>query len=168
MALTLAGVLWVVVERPATDMPRGHRVQGVLLGVLYAFCQAVGLVMAKKGMGDGIDPLTATTFRMAAATFGIWVVALSTRRLGSARLVWTDRVARYSAIGATLVGPTFGVLLSLVAARHTSAGIAATLMATVPVLVLPLVIFVRKERVSPRAALGAVVAVAGVALIYLR
>jgi drug/metabolite transporter (DMT)-like permease len=168
MALTLVGVSWVVLERPVTEPPRGHRIQGVFLGILYAFCQALGLVLAKRGMAYGIEPLMATAFRMAAAAAGIWIVALLAGRLAAPRLIWSNPVARYSAIGATLVGPTFGVLLSLVAARHTSAGIAATLMSTVPVLILPLVVFVRRETVSPRAAFGAVLAVVGVGLIYLR
>ena len=63
--------------------------------------------------------------------------------------------------------PGKGVWLSLVAVKHTAAGIAATIMATVPVLVLPLVIVFYRERVSPRAAAGAIVAVAGVALLFL-
>lgn len=168
MGLVLAGVAWVVLERPATPAPPGHRVQGVLLGVMAAACQAVGLVLAKRGMGTTIDPLQATAVRMGSAMIAVWGIALVTRQLGSPGRVWRDRPARLAAFGATFLGPVFGVWLSLVAARHTHAGIAATLMATVPVLILPLVVIFRKERVSLRAALGAVVTVGGVALIFLR
>jgi drug/metabolite transporter (DMT)-like permease len=41
-------------------------------------------------------------------------------------------------------------------------------MATVPILMLPIVKFVLKEKVSWRALLGAVVAVGGVAILFLR
>jgi drug/metabolite transporter (DMT)-like permease len=57
--------------------------------------------------------------------------------------------------------------MSLVAVSLIAAGIAATLNAMVPVLVIPLVILFYKEKVSPRAVIGAFVAVAGVALIFL-
>lgn len=168
MILTMGGVAWVVLERPVVDTPHGHRVRGVMLGVLAALGQGVGLVLAKRGMAHGIDPLPANTIRMTAATLSIWIIALLAGRLAAHRAVWTDRTARWSAVGATLLGPTFGVWLSLVAARYTKAGIAATLMATVPVIILPLVIIFHKEKVSLRAAFGAVLVVAGVAIIFLR
>lgn len=44
-------------------------------------------------------------------------------------------------------GPFLGVSLSLVAVQNTRAGVAATLLGLTPVLILPLAIFVRKERV---------------------
>lgn len=168
MALVLGGVLLVILERAATPVPRGHRIQGALLGLLGAACQAVGLILSKKGMKFGIEPLPANVIRMAAATVGVWGIALFTRQLGAPLRVLRDRVARLTALGATLLGPTFGVWLSLVAAQRTEAGIAATLLATVPVTILPLVIFVNHEKVSPRALLGAVITVVGVALIFLR
>ncbi len=168
MVLTLAGVVWVILERPAVPIPRGHRIEGALLGALGAVCQAVGFVIAKQGMKDSIDPLTANAVRMAAATIGIWTVALFTARLGSPVLILRDRTARLCALGATIVGPVLGVWMSLVAAKLTKTGIAATLMSTTPILVLPLVILVHREKVSARAAIGAVLAVAGVALIFLR
>jgi drug/metabolite transporter (DMT)-like permease len=168
MGLVLAGVLIVIMERGGTPVPRGHRIQGALLGLLGAACQAVGLILSKKGMKFGIDPLPANVIRMAAATVGIWGIAAATRQLGAPTRVLNDRVARLCALGATLLGPTFGVWLSLVAAQRTEAGIAATLMSTVPVLILPLVIFVNHEKVSPRAVLGAVLTVVGVALIFVR
>jgi len=168
MAVTIAGVGWVVLERSAVPIPRGHRVLGVAMGALGSLGQAVGLILSKIGMGNEIDPLPATAIRMAAATAGIWLVAGLSRRARNVRLLRTDRTARLAVLGACLLGPVTGVWLSLVAVRLTEAGIAATLMSTTPVLVLPLVMFVGRERVSPRAAFGALVAVAGVGMLFLR
>jgi drug/metabolite transporter (DMT)-like permease len=56
--------------------------------------------------------------------------------------------------------------MSLVAVKNTEAGIAAAIMATVPVLVIPLVIIVYKEKVSIRAIFGAILASAGVAILF--
>ncbi|NNF05775.1 MAG: EamA family transporter, partial [Candidatus Eisenbacteria bacterium] len=57
--------------------------------------------------------------------------------------------------------------LSLVAVTYTKAGVAATLMAIVPILVLPLVRWVFKERITARAFVGALIAVLGVAILTL-
>ena len=67
----------------------------------------------------------------------------------------------------TLVGPFAGVILFLVALRHCPAGVVLTIVATMPVLILPFSIFLYHERVSLRAAAGAVIAVAGVAMLVL-
>ena len=56
--------------------------------------------------------------------------------------------------------------LSLVAVKYTYVGIAATIIALVPVMVIPMVIIVYREKVSLRAVLGAILALAGVALMY--
>ncbi len=168
MALILGGVFWVVLERSPTPIPRGYRVRGVTFGVLGALGQGLGLVLSKVGMSTVVDPLPATAIRMAAATGGVWALALATGKVRSLPVLLRDPTARWATLGATFLGPVFGVWLSLVAVRLTKTGIAATLMATTPILVLPLLIFMQKEKVSRRAAAGALVAVAGVGMLFLR
>jgi drug/metabolite transporter (DMT)-like permease len=168
MTLTLGGVLYVVLDRPARAMPAGHRVQGVMLGTLAAACQATGLVLARHGMGERVDPLVATAIRMTAAAVTTWLAALVLSRLDAPLLVWRDPKARVAALGATFLGPLMGVWLSLVAVKHAGTAVAATLTATTPILILPLVMVVKKERIGMRAVIGAIVAVAGVALLFLR
>jgi drug/metabolite transporter (DMT)-like permease len=70
-------------------------------------------------------------------------------------------------LGAFL-GPFLGITLSLVSVANTTVGIAATLMATVPILMLPLVKYIQKDHISWRAVLGAAIAVAGVAILFAR
>ena len=66
-----------------------------------------------------------------------------------------------------LFGPFIGVSLGLVAVQHTSAGIASTIMATTPVLIIFPSVLLAKERVTLREIAGALAAVAGVALLFL-
>ena len=167
MALTLGGVIFVVLDRQNAAVPRGHRVRGATLAILGSLGQAVGLNLSKLGMGSVVDPLPATAIRMAAGAAGIWVIAIASRRVGGVPRLVRDPVARGATLGATLLGPVTGIWLSLVAVRHTQTGIAATLMATTPILILPLLMRVEKERVSARAILGTVVSVIGVALLFL-
>jgi drug/metabolite transporter (DMT)-like permease len=55
----------------------------------------------------------------------------------------------------------------MVAVDRAEAGVAATLMAMTPVFILPFAVWIEKERISPRAAIGALTAVGGVALLTL-
>jgi drug/metabolite transporter (DMT)-like permease len=69
-------------------------------------------------------------------------------------------------IGAVL-GPVVGVWFSLVAVDRAEAGIAATLMAMTPVLILPFAFIIERQRISGRAIAGACIAVLGVAILTL-
>lgn len=77
----------------------------------------------------------------------------------------TDRQRRQRgfllAAAGSITGPYLGVWLSLVAFERLHIGVAQTLLSLQPVLVLPLAVLVLKDRVTPRAVLGALVAVAG-------
>jgi drug/metabolite transporter (DMT)-like permease len=66
-----------------------------------------------------------------------------------------------------IFGPFLGVSLSLLAVQQTKAGIAATIMAIVPVLIIPPAVLFFKEKVNWKEIIGAVIAVAGVLIFFL-
>jgi len=168
MALTVGGVAWVVLERRPEGEGRPGRVPwtGILRGLGGAVGQAVGLVLSKYGMRD-YDPFAATQIRVIAGAFGFAAVFSV---IGWWPRVWAARRDR-TALGLVglggFFGPFLGVSLSLYAVQHTATGVAATLMGILPVLILPPAILLNQERVSPRAAAGAVLAVTGVAVLLL-
>jgi drug/metabolite transporter (DMT)-like permease len=168
MGVTLAGVGWVVLERRDGQAHPFEHGGAIALGVLAAACQGIGLVLAKAGMAGEVPPLAATWLRMSVATAGIWLLAVLTGRTAGLGIVPAARQAALPVLGGAVSGPFIGVWLSLVAARYTDVGIAATLMATTPVLIIPLVMLVEKYRPSLRAVLGAAVAIGGVALLFSR
>jgi drug/metabolite transporter (DMT)-like permease len=174
ISLAVGGVAWVVAERrpraAAAGTPTRNKdfVWGVLLGVAAAAGQALGLITSRLGMYAGFPVISATVIRMLAAALSVWLVAVLMGRAGLPfRSLAGDRRAAVAIGLATLIGPVAGVSLSLVAILHAPVGIASTLMALTPVLVLPLVRVLYREPISPRALLGTVVALAGVALIFL-
>ena len=75
------------------------------------------------------------------------------------------RALGHAALGAAL-GPFLGVSLAMFALQHTSAGIAASLMSTAPIFIIPLAALMEGERPGLRGGLGAVIAVCGVALLF--
>jgi len=183
MLLTVGGVAWVVLERPR-DVPAlhtGHRKRGMVLAVAGALCQAAGLMLSKAGMGHGwmdesqhLDPQAATLIRMCFAGVGVLPILvawrLRARRLAAAGKQPWRMGSRRAGLGfvllGTVFGPVLGVWMSLVAADATALGIAQTFMSLTPILILPYAVLVEREHVSARAIVGAVIAVAGVVLLF--
>ena len=167
IALTLSGTAWVVLERAPSGGRAPHTLLGTLCGLGAAAGQSVGLVLAKAAMG-GMDALSATLVRMLAAAAVSCLVLVAG---GRSRRVWADlrrpRVLAVLGLAAS-IGPVLGVWLSLIAIQHTETAVAATLMALVPVMIIPLAAVTYKERPSFGSVAGAVVAVAGVAVLLAR
>jgi len=171
--LAVSGVAWVVSERPSDParpvVTRDKRryALGVLLGIGGASGQALGLVIAKQGLVGDFPALSATLIRMVVASCVIWLLTLAQGQVGATwRALKDGQVLRFVFVGSVL-GPFIGVWLSMVAVQHTHVGIASTLMALSPIMVIPLTHLFFKERVSPRSVAGTVIALAGVAIIFL-
>lgn len=169
IVLALSGIGWVVMshEEPP-DTPRGHTRRGVFFGVLAALGQAGGLVLSKQGMFGDFSPFQANVIRMLAAAVVIWLWTLLQGNAGATlrSLREKPRALRLLALGA-LVGPVLGVSSSLLAVQHTEIGVASTLMALPPVIILPISYFVFKEKVGWQAVAGTILAIAGVAVLFL-
>ena len=167
--VTVSSVAWVVSERgnpgPADGNPRNY-VIGVLCGIGSAFGQALGLILSKRGMGGGFPALSASLMRLVVATMVIWLWALIQGQVGPTIQGWRNKRAQWAILGGTLGGPFLGMTLSLAAVQLAHVGIVSTLMALSPVILLPMVHWAFKERISQRAIVGTVVALAGVAMIF--
>jgi drug/metabolite transporter (DMT)-like permease len=170
MALTLGGVGWVVSARSAsaTVHTEGSVAMGILAGVLGALGQAGGFVLSKMAIQSGIDPLSATVIRVTSAMAAIWILAAAERAVPETLGALRDRrAAGWMAAGA-FCGPFMGVTLSLVALRYVQSGVASSIIAVSPVFTMLIASRVHGERLTWRALAGALVAVAGVVVLFLR
>ena len=171
IVVTTAGITIVVV---ANQQSRSERVKITGRGMIYGFFGAVGqgagLVFARMAFNDGeINGFVATFVRIAASLVILLPLTLATRRIkDSVGTFSRDKRALALTIGGAIFGPYLGITLSLIAISYTKVGIAATLMATVPILMLPLVRIIYREHLTWHAIVGACVAVAGVAILFLR
>ncbi|MFV8754532.1 DMT family transporter [Nannocystaceae bacterium ST9] len=171
MALTLAGIGWAIAQKPpsserepgAPTVPATINVQGVLLALCGALGQAGGLISSKHGMGD-FDPFAATQIRVMIGVLGFAALITGLGWWGKIGEALRDRDAMKATTLGAMFGPFLGVGLSLVAVQQAPTGIAATLMATTPILMLP-VAWIRGERFGLGGALGALLAFAGVVLL---
>jgi drug/metabolite transporter (DMT)-like permease len=170
VGLTVGGVAWVVVEKEngnGAETDKQHYWLGILLGIGAALGQALGLIASKKGMAGDFTPLSANLIRMIVAMAAMWAYTLLRREAGQTFRALDNRTASLATLGGSFVGPFIGVWLSLVAVKLTRVGIASTLMALPPVLVLPLSFWIFKERISLQAIVGTAVAIGGVALLFM-
>ena len=167
--LALAGIGWVVIshEEPP-DTPHGYTKRGVFFGILAGLGQAIGLVLSKQGMSGEFSPFQANVIRMLAAVIFTWLWTTFQGKAGATITALREKpqVIRLFALGA-LVGPVLGVTSSLLAVQHAEIGVASTLMALPPVIILPVSYFVFKEKIGWQAIVGTLLAIAGVAILFL-
>jgi len=171
MIITIAGVSLVIFEK--NEIPSSkYKISkiGFFYGLMGALGQSVGLIFAKYAFNAGeINGFVATFIRLLSAVILMLPVALIMRRYKNPIKLFTyDLKALKYTITGTILGPYFGITFSLIAIENAKVGIAATLMSTVPILMLPIARYVFKEKLNWRAIGGAILAVGGIAILFLR
>lgn len=178
IAITLIGIVIVILEKKEDEndfkIEEGKKTYGFILGVIAAVGQGVGLVISKYGMvtvaddpNVPLDSLSATLIRMIIGAIFIWICIMAVGRLPRTINSLKDKQALKLTSAGAFVGPFLGVWLSMVAITFTQAGIAMTLMSLMPVVVIPAVWLTHREKTSFRSIVGAMIAVVGVAIIFL-
>lgn len=166
MTLTVVGIAVTISERKPSAEKEVRSRRGILYGVLGAVGQAVGLVLSKKGMGS-YDAFAATQVRVIGALVAFALLFLVLRRFGKVREALRDRRAMSLAAAGAFVGPFLGVGCSLLAVQYIETGVAASIIATTPLMVIPFAWF-EGDRPGIRGIGGTLLAVAGVTLLFLR
>ena len=164
--LITGGVTWVLWERTPAGRVKQERAAGIKYALLATLCMSAGIIMAKVGVAS-TSALQATFIRFLGGIAGLLVYGSSTRSLKTWLTPFKDlRVLRFG-VFAVLVAIFGGFWLFLVALKHIDASTAAILNSTTPLFILPMAVFLLKERLSYKAVIGAVVAVCGIVLIFM-
>lgn len=169
--------------------------KGVFFAAMAGICQGFGLVLSKMGLEYydnalsvvGIDPMTApdeallpvplrfsipfsaTMIRAAIGLVGFFVLLVIFNKDWKQKLDHAahDRKAMWCLLGATVFGPFVGVSASLLATQYTSTGIAQTLFALTPILIIAPAAWLFHQKVTLREILGAVISVVGVCMFFI-
>jgi drug/metabolite transporter (DMT)-like permease len=178
--ITIAGVMTISLGKKerAVIPDRGHGSikSAIVVGVLSAICQGVGLVLSKKGMtlheqGHGdIPPLLATFMRISIAMSSLFLVTLVQRKhkeVFAPILSNREGGIKYAVMG-TIFGPFLGVLLSLYTVSKLHVSVAQTIFSLVPVCALVFAFIFLKEKITRHAIVGVVVAILGVVILIWR
>ncbi|MBZ0198564.1 MAG: DMT family transporter [Ignavibacteriaceae bacterium] len=154
MAITIGGVVLVISERKETETSE-YRISkiGIFHGLMGALGQAGGLIFAKFAFEEGeVNKIVATFVRIISSVIILTILAVLMRRYKNPIKVYKEnpKALTSTAIG-TFFGPYLGITFSLIAIANTKVGIAATLMSTMPIIMLPMVRYYFKEKLSWRA-----------------
>jgi len=168
MALTIGGISIVIVNRNNGEkaFSISHSLKGILFAFIGAVGQAVGLVFSKIGMGS-YNAFAATQIRIITGIIGFTIVISFWRKWRNVGSAVKNTPAMKRIIFGSIFGPFLGVSFSLYAVQHANTGVASTIMAIVPVLIIPPAIIFLKQKVSLKEIIGATISVAGVALLFI-
>ena len=112
-------------------------------------------------------PFSANFYRCVAGIIGFTLLLYVREGIAPLRDALHDRKGLTVATATTVFGPFVGVGFSLMAVQFTAAGIASTLMAMTPIIILLPSYWLFHEKITWRAFLGAVISVVGVSLFFL-
>jgi drug/metabolite transporter (DMT)-like permease len=171
IGLAALGVALAVLGRPragahSLESLRGALIMGVLFGLGGALGQAGGSLIARPVMSAGLDPYLASLVRVGAS--GGAMALLAGTPWAPARPVALSRLALAQTLATAVIGLLIGMTLFLYALQGAQTGIVATLSATSPVIILPMLWLRTGQRPTGISVLGAALAVAGLALIFTR
>ncbi len=179
MLVTLAGIAISVLGR-GDDHKLSLKLPlaGVLFAIGAAVCQGVGLVLSKIGMdhyeaslttdlAGWMLPFHANFFRCIAGTIGFTVLMALREGFAPLGKGVRDRKGVVTALLTTIFGPFVGVGASLLAVQYTAAGIASTLMALTPIIIILPAWWLFKQPITAKSLLGALISVIGVSLFFL-
>jgi drug/metabolite transporter (DMT)-like permease len=199
IGLTVAGVLWVVLEGRADGREQtaegaikadgreqdvgcvehrethrkgeAHRKDmgmGIVCGLVAAVGQGVGAVLSRSALaGSEIHPLWSSLIRLAAGGVVLLTVVLAQQKVAQELQPLRSRRLFGTIVGAAFASTFLAISLQQVSLKYAPAGIAQALSATSPLFVIPIVMAMG-ERVSRRAIVGVLGAIAGMWLLFVR
>ena len=169
-------------------------VKGIFYASMAGIGQGVGLVLSKVGLlhyeqsalAAGLSaqavpegailplpiaysiPFAATMIRAYIGLAGFFLALVLFNKDGLAQLnrAVHDRKAMGCVLGSTIFGPFLGVSASLLATLYTSAGIAQTIFALTPILIIAPSALLFHQKVTACEVIGAVISVIGVAMFF--
>jgi drug/metabolite transporter (DMT)-like permease len=181
-AVILGGVALALAPGERLHLPRKVFWIGLASGILAALGQGMGAVISRRAFavaaaaGESLDGLSAAFQRSLGGMLVAAVALLVVKRQhflgrwdeppGAGFTQWRNKWQgswAWVALNA-LTGPFLGVGCFQWALKTTPSGIVLPIVATMPVVIIPLSVWYEKEKVSRRSLAGGMIAVAGVAL----
>ena len=168
MVLAVIGVAWVVTEGQGNVSAVDRRTynKGLLFAFFGALGQVANLVTARYALVDDFPAISATLIRILIAVMILWGIAAVRGQVRYTFRQWTDKQAFRALVGGAIAGPFVGIWLSLIAVQYARLGIASTLMALPPVLLIPMEYLIYRHQISRRGVAGTLIAMMGVVLLF--
>lgn len=187
IAVTLSGIAVSILAKDTDNESHRTRlklklpVKGILFGLGAGAGQGAGLVLSKIGLehyaaslpSDATDavlfamPFAGTFMRAIFGFAGFFILLALRKELGNAAAAFRNGSGMKFALLTTFFGPFLGVSMSLMAVSYAKAGIASTLMALTPVLIILPYSLIYKQKIKLQEVLGTIVTLVGVAMFFM-
>lgn len=167
MFITVGGIALVILVKGSNEkkVEFSHPGRGLVFAFIGALGQAFGLIFSKIGMGS-YNPFAATQIRIVAGLIGFALVITFSKHWGKLFTALKDLKAMGQISVGAFFGPFIGVSFSLLAVQYIATGVASTIMSISRILIIPVSIWIFKEKVSFKEILGAFITIVGVALLF--
>jgi len=168
MGLVISGIGIAIWSKPNGEQKSRLKfpIKGLIFALIGALGQGGGIVLSKYGMGQ-YDAFAATQVRVIVSIFGFVIIISMLKRWKNVSGTFKNKPALRGIILGSVFGPFLGVSFSLLAVQNTNTGIASTIMAIVPVLIILPAVILYKQKVSLAEIAGAFLSVFGVALFFI-
>ncbi len=151
-------------EPKSIDSTQGRLLYGIVLGLLAAFGQAAGSIIARPIMVEGVDPVTASAIRVGISALCLLCLGFIPNPLFRPKTHYTPKLIGIIMLSG-LLAMGIGMTLLLYGLAIGDAGVVSTLAATQPVLILPLLWLSTGKSPPLMAWFSAVLTLIGLALI---
>jgi len=168
MILVISGITLAIWNKPIREekIRLKYPLRGLLFGLLAAIGQGGGIVLSKYGMGS-YNAFASNQIRVIVAMTGFTLIITFLRKWKNVASTFRNLPAFKGIVTGSFFGPFLGVSFSLLAVQNVNAGVAATIMAMVPVFIIPPSVILYKQKVNFAEIVGAVISVIGVSLFFI-
>ena len=138
----------------------------IAMGLIAAFCQAVGAIMLKPALQAGADPIAVAALRVAVSVILLLLLLVIPTSIFRAQkplssvIFWRTAVSGFLAMAV-------GMTLVLFALKGGKVGVVTVLSSTSPILVLPILWITTRQRPTTGAWAAAILVVIGSILIFI-
>ena len=130
-------------------------------------CALRRFMAVQNEMDSIVIPFASTQIRAIAGLAGFLIIMLLQKKGRNLAASFKDGKSMGAAASGTFFGPFLGVSLSLLAVNYTEAGIASTIMALTPILIILPSKLIYKEKITARQVIGAVISVTGASIFFI-
>lgn len=162
--ITVFGITFAIYKKNIFHQRKSYI--GIIYALLGAFGQALGFVLSKFGLKN-IDPFSAVQIRLLAGIIGFIIILTVLKKWGPVISAFKDKTSIIKIFSGSFIGVYLGVSLGLLALTYTKVSIASTIMATVPIILIPILVIFDKYRPSFKEIIGAFVSVLGITIFFI-
>ncbi len=172
VSIIVAGVVLAVIFGKRKDQQhqweaiKGPIWIGIGFGVTAALMQSIGVIIARPVMAAGVDPVAASAVRVGVAAIFLSMLVLLPLKVVKRKNPLTPKLLGLTVL-AGVNGMGIGMTLLLFALIGGEAGIVSTIVATSPVILLPMLWIKTKEVPALGAWIGAGLVVIGSGFLFI-